>query len=121
MSYDKYAAWNNVYANKNPIAYPPEGLIRVFLGEFPKLKFSHDYKNKSICDVGFGDGRNFPLFDRLGLRVSGVEITEDIVHAALTRDMFKSMNLIYVLESVRVYHIRIARLITLCHGTAAIT
>lgn len=93
MSYDKYAAWNNVYANNNPIAYPPEGLIRIFLGEFPKLNFPHDFKSKSICDVGFGDGRNFPLFDRLGLRVSGVEITQDIVHAALTRDMFKNMNL----------------------------
>lgn len=60
--------------------YPDEYLVRIFKGKYPKLDLCNDeLKGKKLCDVGFGDGRNFPLFNEVGLNLSGTEITKEIV------------------------------------------
>jgi SAM-dependent methyltransferase len=38
-----------------------------------------------MLDVGFGDGRNWPLFHNVGFDIYGVEITEEIVSLGLER------------------------------------
>lgn len=38
------------------------------------------YTGKSICDIGFGDGRHLALFKSLGFdRIAGTEISQDVV------------------------------------------
>lgn len=94
MSYSKENAWNKIYASNSKIAYPPEALIRIMLGTFPELGFfDKNYKDKKILDVGYGDGRNFPLFDRLGLICHGVEITEEIVSNTLNQPALENLHL----------------------------
>ena len=39
----------------------------------------HFFNGKSVIDLGYGDGRNFPLFQRLGLRTFGMEISDEII------------------------------------------
>jgi SAM-dependent methyltransferase len=53
--------------------YPTEFLIRTMLGKYPKLTMSRDYEGKALLDLGFGDGRNLPLFRNLGVRIFGIE------------------------------------------------
>ncbi|GMM86037.1 class I SAM-dependent methyltransferase [Pseudoalteromonas sp. MTN2-4] len=94
MAYSKESSWNEVYASNSQIAYPPEALIRILLGTFPELSFlDKNFKGKKVLDVGYGDGRNFPLFDRLGLLCHGVEITKDIVSNTLNQPAFSNLNL----------------------------
>lgn len=62
--------------------YPVEFVVRTFLGTYPRLKLDRSkYVGASVLDLGFGDGRNFPLLHNLGMRVSGVEIDERIVQS----------------------------------------
>jgi len=72
--------------------YPTEWLIRTMLGKYPDLVFDKScYDGGKILDIGFGDGRNFQLFDNIGLDIYGVEITEEIV--SLAKNKMKSLNL----------------------------
>lgn len=41
-----------------------------------------EYQGKSILDVGFGNGNNIMFFASLGMKVSGVEIHQDICDSA---------------------------------------
>jgi ubiquinone/menaquinone biosynthesis C-methylase UbiE len=60
--------------------YPSEWVIRTLLGRYPHLSLDRDqYEGSSILDMGFGDGRNWPLLHNLAFEIYGVEITEDIV------------------------------------------
>ena len=92
-AYDANASWNNLYGKGAQVAYPAEAVIRIFLGEFPKLIFSKDFAGKKILDLGYGDGRHFPLFKRLDLQISGVEITQEIVDGTLSNGIFQGYNL----------------------------
>ena len=59
--------------------YPVEWVVRTFLGTYPRLEMDRArYPGARVLDLGFGDGRNFPLFHNLGMRISGVEIADDI-------------------------------------------
>lgn len=72
--------------------YPTEWLIRTMLGKYPDLVFDKScYDGGKILDIGFGDGRNFQLFDNIGLDIYGVEITEEIV--SLAKNKMKYLNL----------------------------
>ena len=91
--YDANKEWLETFT-KSSIAYPPEPLIRILLGKFPDLSFfSQDYNGKSVVDLGYGDGRNFPLFQRLGLRISGMEISDEIIKISSNNPEFQDMEL----------------------------
>jgi SAM-dependent methyltransferase len=68
------------YRQRDPInVYPVEFVVRAFLGNYPRLKSEGaSYSGKRVLDLGFGDGRNMPLLHNLGMRVFGVEISQDI-------------------------------------------
>ena len=65
--------------NKITAVYPVEFVVRAFLGRYPDLHMPKDeYERKRILDLGYGDGRNMPLLSNLGMKIHGVEISEDI-------------------------------------------
>ncbi len=69
------------HASHNPEhVYPSEWVVRTLLGRYPQHRMDPaGYAGAPILDVGFGDGRNWPLLHNVGLRVHGIEITEDVV------------------------------------------
>jgi ubiquinone/menaquinone biosynthesis C-methylase UbiE len=72
--------------------YPTEWVIRTMLGKYPDLIFDKDcYTGGKILDMGFGDGRNFQLFDNIGLDIYGIEITKEIID--LVKNRIKNINL----------------------------
>jgi SAM-dependent methyltransferase len=68
------------YSNDKRVAvYPVEFVVRAFLGTYPELHMPKDqYDGRRILDLGYGDGRNMPLLSNLGMKIHGVEISEDI-------------------------------------------
>jgi SAM-dependent methyltransferase len=78
---DVKGTYGSFHATQNPEhVYPSEWVIRTFLGKYPKLEMDKTrYPGAKILDIGFGDGRNWPLLRNVGFDVHGVEITEDIV------------------------------------------
>ena len=68
------------YQQRNPEhVYPVEFVVRAFLGNYPRHKTDRSsYPGRRVLDVGFGDGRNMPLLNNLGMRVSGAEISQEI-------------------------------------------
>lgn len=69
----------------NTRVYPTEFVVRTFLARYPRLNFTKPSPGDAVLDVAFGDGRNTLFLCELGLAVSGVEITEGIVHQVSTR------------------------------------
>ena len=67
---DSYGAF---YQQRNPEhVYPVEFVVRAFLGNYPGHKTDKSsYPGQRVLDVGFGDGRNMPLLDNLGMQVFG--------------------------------------------------
>lgn len=67
------------YSNDKRVAiYPVEFVVRAFLGTYPELRMPKEYDDRHILDLGYGDGRNMPLLSNLGMKIWGVEISEDI-------------------------------------------
>ena len=64
--------------------YPTEFVVRIFLAKYPKLNLRKPVPGDSILDVGFGDGRNTSFLCDMSLKVSGIEISPEIV--AMARD-----------------------------------
>lgn len=82
VPYDAKKDWSYFYLN-NEMAFPSEYVIRIFKGEYPRLNLKKEsFKDKKICDVGCGDGRNLVLLKKCGFQAYGVEITKDIVDKA---------------------------------------
>lgn len=80
MAYDAKKEQTKHLMSFEEISYPNEYVIRIFKGKYPRLNLSkNSFKNKKICDVGCGDGRDIPLLNNLGFNVYGVEITNEIV------------------------------------------
>lgn len=65
--------------------YPTEFIIRTFLGSYPKLNLNKNMAGKSVLDLGFGDGRNMPLFRNMGMNIYGIEISESICESVRER------------------------------------
>ena len=84
---DLVNSYGDFYRTRDPVhVYPVEFVVRAFLGNYPGLKTDKSvYPGKTILDVGFGDGRNMPLLHNLGMRVFGVEISEEICRLATSR------------------------------------
>jgi len=78
---DVKSTYTDFHETHNPKhVYPSEWVIRTFLGSYPQLSLDKTkYKNARILDMGFGDGRNWPLLHNLSFKIHGVEITESII------------------------------------------
>jgi SAM-dependent methyltransferase len=60
--------------------YPTEWVIRTFLGKYPDLNLDKSkYKDANLLDLGFGDCRNMPLLQNCRFKISGVEISNEII------------------------------------------
>ena len=78
--------YTDYYTRSTGGMYPTEWLIRTFKGRYPKLKFNaQELKGLDLLEMGFGEGRNMPLFDEIGLRLHGVEISQQICDIAATK------------------------------------
>ena len=76
--------YNKSVVDKKDIAYPAEYVIRIFKGDYPKLKLSKNkFSNKKICDISCGDGRNLSFLHKCGFDVFGTEITKTIVNRTI--------------------------------------
>ncbi len=66
--------------------YPTEFVIRTLLGNYPRVKLDKStYAGSAILDMGFGDGRNFPLLHDIDMRIHGVEIDDKLIEQARQR------------------------------------
>ena len=73
----KYAS--RYTSDKENAVYPVEFVVRAFLGTYPDLHMPRDrYMDQRILDLGYGDGRNMPLLNNLGMKIHGVEIAAGI-------------------------------------------
>tara|TARA_B110001454_G_scaffold82403_1_gene79224 strand:+ start:57 stop:746 length:690 start_codon:yes stop_codon:yes gene_type:complete len=74
--------WNKALLNKNNNdGYPSEYLIRIFKGDYPKLKLSkNSFLKKKICDISCGGGRNLTFLNACGFDTYGTEISQTIVN-----------------------------------------
>jgi SAM-dependent methyltransferase len=72
--------YETFYRERDPSnVYPVEFVVRAFLGNYPRLRRGKSsYSGNRVLDLGFGDGRNMPVLHNLGMRVFGVEISQDI-------------------------------------------
>ncbi len=75
---DSKAVWTKFYAENSTLAFPPEGLIRILKGSYPSQKMPRPRPGQLLLDIGCGDGSAFPLYQQLGLKASGTEITNEI-------------------------------------------
>lgn len=66
--------------------YPSAFALKAFLGKNPKFSLQGtNFKDKKICDIGFGDGRDINLFLDLGMDVYGVEPKKAIVEHTVAK------------------------------------
>ncbi len=81
-------AYTDYYSSRSAFkhVYPVEFVVRTFLGTYPNLAMDRSrYLDGRVLDLGYGDGRNFPLLRNLGLKVHGVEISDSIQDLALAK------------------------------------
>lgn len=95
---DVKESYTAFHAEHNPAhVYPSEWVIRSLLGSYPRLSLDKgEYRGAKILDVGFGDGRNWPLLHHAGFDVHGVEITGRIIE--LGRERARSLGMNVTLE-----------------------
>src|ERR1044072_4308257 len=91
---DVKESYTAFHVSHNPAhVYPSEWVIRTLLGKYPKLNLDKSkYRGAKILDVGFGDGRNWPLLLNAGVDVYGIEITDDIIAMGNERARSLGMN-----------------------------
>jgi SAM-dependent methyltransferase len=79
--HDVKESYTAFHVSHNPThVYPSEWLIRTMLGSYPRLNLDKQkYPGSRILDMGFGDGRNWPLLRNAKFDIYGVEITEEII------------------------------------------
>lgn len=86
--------YTTFHASHNPVnVYPTEWVIRTLLGNYPTLSLDKSkYKGAKILDLGFGDGRNWPLLRDAEFDIYGIEITEKIVTSGRERSQKLGMS-----------------------------
>lgn len=74
-------SYSAFHGRRNPQhVYPSEWVVRTLLGTYPQMSLDKSkYRGGKILDIGFGDGRNWPLLHNAAFDIYGVEITEDII------------------------------------------
>ena len=76
---NKIDLWNRYYrALDASYLFPNEFVVRSFLGSYPNLKMSRNYRGARVCDVSCGDGRNLVLLHKLGLQLYATEVSQEI-------------------------------------------
>jgi len=86
----EFEAWAKAYVSfSQDQMWPNETLIRLFKGKYV-TNLSKDFKNKTVLDIGFGNGNNLIFLKSLGLNISGTEVHPDI--CKLVTDKLKTMN-----------------------------
>lgn len=87
---ETFTAFHEIH-NPNHV-YPTEWVVRTILGNYPRLSLDKSkYKGARILDIGFGDGRNWPLLHNASFDIYGVEITDEIVF--LGRERAKALGI----------------------------
>ena len=83
----KNIPYNQYYQKRTHIhVYPVEFIVRTLLGNYPNLEMNQNsYFGSKLLDLGYGDGRNMPLFHNIGFKIFGVEISEEINQLARER------------------------------------
>jgi SAM-dependent methyltransferase len=79
--------YNKYYKKRTHVhVYPVEFVVRTLLGSYPNLEMNRDfYSGSKLLDLGYGDGRNMPLFHNIGFKIFGMEISEEINKLARER------------------------------------
>ena len=77
MEEDWTLAYNNYKESGQELSTPSETLIRLLKGDYLTGNIEN-YEEKSICDVGFGNGNNLFLYKQLNMDVHGVELSNNI-------------------------------------------
>jgi ubiquinone/menaquinone biosynthesis C-methylase UbiE len=87
MASDLSQSYEAFYRQRNPAAvYPVEFVVRAYLGSYPRLpRDGQSSDGAAVLDLGCGDGRNMPLLANLGMRVYGVDISEEICASTRAR------------------------------------
>ena len=76
---DSAESWSSYYRKlTDSYLFPNEFVVRAFLGTYPNLSMSRDYRGKRVCDVSCGDGRNLVLLHKLGLDLHATELSPEI-------------------------------------------
>jgi SAM-dependent methyltransferase len=90
---DLKSPYSDFYRKRDPVhVYPVEFVVRALLGNYPRHRTDpSQYPGMKALDLGFGDGRNMPLLRNLGMRVYGIEISQDICD--LTRIRMAALNI----------------------------
>lgn len=91
-------SYTEFHVSHNPAhVYPSEWIIRTLLGSYSGLSLDKSkYAGAKILDVGFGDGRNWPLLSNASFDIYGVEITERII--ALGRERAQKLGISVTLK-----------------------
>ncbi len=83
--------YRNHYKNIQKV-YPSVFSLKIFLGNNPYFSLKDvDFKDKTILDIGFGDGRDLILFNDLGFKTYGIEVDKDVVEH--TKKKFDQSNI----------------------------
>lgn len=114
---DSYTAFHQKQHPRN--LYPTEWVLRTLQGNYPKLVLpKKGYVGGKILDMGFGDGRNWPILHDLEMVIHGVEISDEIL--AIGCERAERMGIPVVLRSGRNAHIpyedRFFNYILACHS-----
>lgn len=89
MSREKYTEFHR--ARMGVHMYPNEFVIRTMLGTYPGLQMTKRYEGARLLDLGFGDGRNLPLFHNLGVEIHGVEPDEELCNLVRERALARTI------------------------------
>jgi len=83
---DTAEVWESYYRSlSDNYLLPNEFVVRAFLGTYPGLSMSREYRGKRACDISCGDGRNLVLLHKLGLDLHATELTEEICNITRRR------------------------------------
>lgn len=75
---DTYGSF--ITSRSSPHIYPNEWVIRSVLGTYPELSLGRlDHAGRAVLDLGVGDGRNLPVFHDHGYRITGVDVSTEII------------------------------------------